>query len=131
MDSAQGSKYYREYKPDLFWQSYIECFWEFHIAGDILAEANQVYLPDGSPQMIVVLKGSYERTFPDGRKERVSDAVFIPQRTSAVRIIHEPGTKLFGIRFKPYGIRCVVNRTMSEFKEMSFPLSKVFGADDV
>jgi AraC-like DNA-binding protein len=131
MDRSEGSKYYREYKPDLFWQSYIECFWEFHIAQEILTEANQVYLPDGSPQMIIVLNGSYERTFPDGRNEIVSDSVLIPQRTSAVRIIHDPGTKLFGIRFKPYGIRCVVHDPMSEFHEMSSPLSKFFGSDDL
>ncbi len=130
MERSEGSKYYLEYKPDLFWQSYIECFWEFHIAQEIISEANQVYLPDGSPQMIFVLEGSYQRTFPDGRTEKVSKPVLIPQRNSAVRIGHEPGTKLFGIRFKPYGIRCVVHRPMSEFSEMSVPITVIFGTKD-
>lgn len=130
MNSYEGSKYYKEYKPDLFWQSYIECFWEFYIAEEILTEANQVYLPDGSPQIIIVMKGSYERTFPDGRSETIRDAVLIPQRNSAVRINHEPGTRLFGIRFRPYGIRCVVHRPMSELKEMSVILSGIFGNRD-
>jgi AraC-like DNA-binding protein len=130
MNSSDGKKYYREHKPDLFWQSYIECFWEFYIAEEILTEANQVYLPDGSPQIIVVLDGSYERTFPDGRSETIRDAVLIPQRNSAVRINHEPGTRLFGIRFRPYGIRCVVHRPMSEFKEMSVPLTDILGSKD-
>jgi len=38
MESSEGSKYYREHKPDLFWQSYIECFWEFHIPPEIINE---------------------------------------------------------------------------------------------
>ncbi|MDD3044469.1 MAG: helix-turn-helix domain-containing protein [Candidatus Delongbacteria bacterium] len=130
MESSEASKYYREYKPDLFWQSYIECFWEFHIAPEILNEANQIYLPDGSPQMIVVLDKNYERTFPDGRTEKISEPVLIPQRNSAVRINHEPGTRLFGIRFKPYGIRCVVHKPMSEFSEMSVPLTEILGVKD-
>ncbi|HXK49917.1 MAG TPA: helix-turn-helix domain-containing protein [Clostridiales bacterium] len=130
MKISEENKYYREYKPDLFWQSYVECFWEFHIAEEILTEANQVYLPDGSPQIIVVLDGSYERTFPDGRTEIIRDAVLIPQRNSAVRINHKPGTRLFGIRFRPYGIRCVVHRPMSEFKEMSVLLTGIFGNRD-
>jgi len=130
MESSEGSKYYREHKPDLFWQSYIECFWEFHIPPEIINEANQVYLPDGSPQMIVVLDKSYQRTFPDGRSETIRDAVLIPQRNSAVRINHESGTRLFGIRFRPYGIRCVVHRPMSEFKEMSIPLTDILGTKD-
>ena len=94
MGRSETSKYYREYKPDLFWQSYIECLWEYHIAPQILKEANQLYLPDGSPQLILVLKGSYDRYFTDGRTEHISGSVFIPQRSSAVRIEHESGTKL-------------------------------------
>jgi len=131
MDRSETGKYYREYKPDLFWQSYIECFWEFDIPEKIIKEANQIYLPDGSPQMILVLKKSYTRTFPDGRSEKISGPVLIPQRTSAVKIDHEPGTKLFGIRFKPHGIRCVVRQPMSEFSEMSVPLKMIFGTADL
>jgi AraC-like DNA-binding protein len=130
MGKTEESKYYREYKPDLFWQNYIECFWEFHIAPEILNEANQVYLPDGNTQIIMVQNGSYDRTFPDGRNETVKGVVIIPQRTSAVRIIHEPGTKLFGIRFKPYGLRCVINVRLCEMSGLSCPLERYFGKSD-
>jgi len=131
MAKTEESKYYREYKPDLFWQNYVECFWEFHIAPEILNEANQVYLPDGNTQIIIVKNGSYERIFPDGRIETVNGAVIIPQRTSAVRIIHESGTRLFGIRFKPFGLRCVINVRLCEMNGLSCPLEKYFGKEDV
>jgi AraC-like DNA-binding protein len=130
MAKTEESKYYREYKPDLFWQNYVECFWEFHIEPEILNEANQVYLPDGNTQIIIVQNGSYERIFPDGRIETVNGAVIIPQRTSAVRIIHEPGTKLFGIRFKPYGLRCVINVRLCEMNGLSCPLERYFRKSD-
>jgi len=127
---TQGSKYYREHKPDLFWQNYIECFWEFDIKPEIISEANQIYLPDGNSQIIIVKTKSYDRIFPDGRRETVSSPVIIPQRTHAVKIDHEPGTRLFGIRFKPYGLRCVVNEKMSELGDMSVLIEKKFGKTD-
>ncbi|HQO09171.1 MAG TPA: helix-turn-helix domain-containing protein [Clostridiales bacterium] len=130
MADQAALKYYREYKPDLFWQNYIECFWEFDIEPEILTEANQIYLPDGNSQIIIIIKGSYERYFKDGRREKVNSAVIIPQRTHAVKIDHEPGTKLFGITFKPYGLRCVINEKMSDLGDLSIPLEKKFGSED-
>jgi AraC-like DNA-binding protein len=130
MADQSVSKYYREYKPDLFWQNYIECFWEFDIEPEILSETNQIYLPDGNSQIIIVKQKSYSRIFPDGRREKVNSAVIIPQRSHAVKIDHEPGTKLFGIRFKPYGLRCVVNEKMSDLGDLSISLDKKFGSED-
>ena len=115
---------YRELRPSSPLLRFVECFW--FVSGSGRGAEVQTIVPDGCPELIVHSGDPFER-FVGERPERQPTAFVVGELTSALRVRPSARISTMGIRFRPTGLRALVEVPQQELTDRTTPIADLWG----
>lgn len=116
---------YLERKPPPELEPFVQCFWYLNRTynGGVDGE---VLWPDGNYEVIFHFGSKYEVN-----KVPMETAFLIGTLTHYHQLNAEGNVRLFGVRLKPWGLKCLTNIDVKGLKDQFLPLSTIFPKSDV
>ncbi len=107
---------------------YIDSYFVFDFEPDISKEGNVTVPPLGHPVWLIHYgqKGNYYN-----HEQYTCESMIIGQVTKHILLQPEPGTKLLGINFKPYGLYNLLGISPKSLKNTGIPANMVFSKSEL
>jgi hypothetical protein len=107
---------YKEIKPPIELGPFVQCFW-FLDRDYSREEDREVLWPDGCNEIIFHFGAAYEI---DGQP---LDQGFLIGSLTRYHVLNADGPiRLFGIRLKPWGLKCLADVDVKSFRDQFLPL---------
>ncbi|MCB0633344.1 MAG: helix-turn-helix domain-containing protein [Saprospiraceae bacterium] len=118
---------YREFTPEAFLSRHVECIWELQLSPHTVNHTFENLSPDCTFDLILCPSPIWIQFTHKRKWEKLpATATLIGQRTSGMRFHVLRGTRLLGMRFKPFAFANRLAMPMHKLTDRLIPLSAVF-----
>lgn len=117
---------YREYKPPADLSHLIECFWTNTLYDHDFNHRFDLIIPDGSAEIIFMLKGSYRRQNQwKSTANIVDDCSLVTPFQRAVKVYQKPYTSCLAIRLKSGALQQLSAISLEDLQREVYPLETI------
>ena len=118
--------HYEVHSPSPALSGFIKCYWS--LEGEDLSGTQQRVFPDGCVELVFHYGDLFSKYHDDGKCNTQPRSFIHGQLTRFIQIGGSGKAGIFGIRFKPYGLKPFIQINTHEINDDNVPVNEIWGA---